>query len=663
MKKKLLFFLLIMPLFLNAIYIVEPTSGPYHPGTLIGFRVSQPIGYTVTWNWGDGTTSSGNDTNVFYHTYYNPGTFTISTSWNVTHLPEYYTITIDENRSISYSPSIIRINQEVTFTAQNFNTPKNLTWDFGDGTVRPNQSSSVKYTYLKSGTFTVKVYDFNGNQNYSPVTATIVVNLAQRQITYTPSAPREEQLITFYAENFLSSSVNWDFGDGTIKNNQGTTITHRFYKSGTYTVKAIEANLKDLAAVVISVRVSSDNRFIRLSKNEINPNENLRIEARNFYGQSVLWNFGDGTRLTSTRVVYHSYKVPGIYKISAIDEGGASLRTFTTTIRVLGISDQVNLLLAELQFDNGKYYRVVNLNDKNFYARLRIKARGTGLISGYWLIDGIPFAPFSEMAYQGEVKEITTRNLQIPSSVTGLHTLEIAFNKPWQEGVVTPVLKYFVTAQKPLLEIIAPADGKIFKAEDTIAISWKKFSAASRYEIAFSPTQFSFFENNRLNWLNCKLLTEYQITENIIKSFPPNQWIHFQVRALDSFGKVLAASDIQEFKIVSAAVEISLLEISDFNEAKTVHASRQIISSSDELLLKGQIKYSASTPYLILTIFYNNRLSDRLIFRNVKPQQMLEFESSLSQIEKGGQLVLQLTSSASPAQIVATEYYDIIKNE
>ena len=104
----------------------------------------------------------------------------------------------------------------------------------------------------------------------------------------------------------------------------------------------------------------------------------------------------------------HAYKLPGNYTITARDENGVSEKRFQAAVRVIGISDQVSLEIAEITLDNGKYYKVIPKKSKNIQAQLRMKMKGTGIVSGYWIVDGQPYQFFNETVYQGQIKTILT---------------------------------------------------------------------------------------------------------------------------------------------------------------------------------------------------------------------------------------------------------------
>ncbi len=185
----------------------------------------------------------------------------------------------------------------------------------------------------------------------------------------------------------------------------------------------------------------------------------MTVTALNFRGPQVLWDFGDGSTASAPGTVAgfggragiigpifmtHAYKLPGNYTISARDENGASEKRFQAVIRVLGVSDQVNVELAEITLDNGKYYKVVPKNSKNIRAQLKMKMRGTGIVSGYWIVDNQPYQFFNETVFQGQIKTIPTMEIPgLPVFDPGMHTITVQLTRPADE-IVFQTLRYFV---------------------------------------------------------------------------------------------------------------------------------------------------------------------------------------------------------------------------
>ena len=187
------------------------------------------------------------------------------------------------------------MGQPVTFNAMKFNTPNNIRWDFGDGTVLTNRSATVTHAFSIDGTFTVRAFDWDGDLTTQPVVLTLSVS--GRYITFTPAAPREEQRVTFNAVYFKSSTIDWNFGDGATIAAGPVSVTHSYTQKGTYTVSAKETNMAGLPPAVKTIAILPENRLVTASTQDGKVKESITFRAVNFRGPTVKWNFGDGTVL------------------------------------------------------------------------------------------------------------------------------------------------------------------------------------------------------------------------------------------------------------------------------------------------------------------------------------------------------------------------------
>jgi len=64
----------------------------------------------------------------------------------------------------SASSDNIRVGASVKFTSCSINA-KNYEWDFGDGTVSSKGDPSIEHTYVKAGTYIVKLKVKNGSKS------------------------------------------------------------------------------------------------------------------------------------------------------------------------------------------------------------------------------------------------------------------------------------------------------------------------------------------------------------------------------------------------------------------------------------------------------------------------------------------------------------------
>jgi PKD repeat protein len=656
----------------------SPSSGVINVGQALGYRFDCNDGNQVNIYFGDGSVLLGVSPNVdmfIFHTYRNPGTFTFHKRLIFTVTPsclwdEYRTVTVLENRTLTLDPAVPAAGQTVTFSAGNFNTPTDLAWDFGDGTRLSGQGSTVTHAYAQAGAYTLRVYDWNSNFKTTPVSMTVNVVIPVRQIVYTPELPRVDQEVLLQAANFRIDTIDWNFGDGTPMQTYSAAVAHRFQNPGTFTVSAIEHGYVNLAPATRAITILPDNRSLALSSPEVRVNEALTVTAVNFRGPLVLWNFGDGSTASTPvpvaarpsafpgpLIVTHVYARPGNYKITARDESGASAKKFAAAVRVLGISDSVALEAAEIALDNGKYYQVVPRNSKAIRARLQMKMRGTGIVSGYWIVDGQPSYFFNETAYQGQVKTIPTPEVPgLPTFDPGMHTITLQLTRPSTTVAVFPTLRYFVLPYENIIALLGPNDGAVLKEDAVASFSWERALGGSRYQIAFSPGLFPLLRADAdLAWRECPEGTRYTPDAETWRAIGRDRWTFWKVRAVDGAGVVVAESGIREMKVIVPGARIGIRRITDLDGRAIASAAGEVATRADRLLVHGTLTYPAPAEYLVLRVYAGGELVDQLLFRDVRQDEERPFETSLANPQGGSRVAFEVLKSSSPSVLVGYE--------
>jgi PKD repeat protein len=660
--KKILIILCFSFLFLN-LYSIEITpTAPYYVGNILTFSPTNPDSWTgrpVRWIFGDGNSIQVTGDQSVTHYYKNPGTYTVMLvdliSITTPNPTQTRVITIDEDRNIQISIPQPYVGQQITFTAINFNTPSDIFWEMGDGTTYSNQSNIINHIFSNAGTYIVKAYDWNGDLYTTPVTITVNITQPVRSIRiyYTSQSPRVDQPIYFETQNFVTSSIDWNFGDGHVVYGGSTNQTYRYQTPGTFTVTAKENLAAGQVLVTTSITILPENRHITISAPEVRINEEIVVTAYNFRGDYIWWDFGDGTQKSGLHTERHVYKRAGNFTITAQDENGESQKKFQVNIIVRGIDDIVNIEIAEIKLDNGKYYKVIPKNSKNIRAVLRMKMRGSGILSGYWIVDGNPYEFFNEVVHQGELKEIFTKRMPgLPVLESGIHTISVKLTKPAEVPITFPVLKYFVLPYENKVEILSPNDGYVTKEKDIPEFSWKEPKGGSKYKVAFSNYLYPILYNtNRLKWIDVNVKLNYKPEPDVWKNIKRNKWTYWKVKAFDSNENIIAESDIQDIKIVIASAEISISKITDL-DGNEIQINKNINSDKEDILVYGSVKYKGNSKYLILRVYADNELVDQLLFRDVKKNEERLFETSIPNKKRNTKVIFQVLNTSSPSVII-----------
>jgi len=567
------------------------------------------------------------------------------------------------------------VGMPITFTAVNFNTPGDITWDMGDGTTYARQKNIITHTYLKAGNFTVRAFDWNGSTATTPVSLALTF---ARSISYSPAQPRVDQPVDIRAISFGSDTIDWNFGDGTAPLVLSTAVSHRYQNPGTFNITALEHNAVNVAPLSRAITILPENRSLSLSVLEAKTDEPVTVTAVNFRGPQVLWDFGDGSTasgpgsvasfgsragMSGPAVMTHAYKLPGNFTITARDENGASEKRFQAVIRILGISDQVNLEIAEITLDNGKYYKVIPKNSKDIRAQLRMKMRGTGVVSGYWIVDGQPYQFFNETVYQGQIRTIITPEVPgLPVFDPGMHTVTAQLTRPAGE-VVFPTLRYFVLPYDNQIATLTPRDGAIIKEDEVAEFAWESALGGSYYQIAFAESLFPLMRNEEtLKWLDCPDRLRFTPDAGTWNGLRRNQWVFWKVRAMDSGKSVVAESGIQEMKIIVPGAKIGIQKITDMDGKPVVIGSGFTASRAEQLMIHGSLTYPAEAEYLIVRVYIGEDLVDQLLFRDLKKDEVRPFETSVPNGAGESRVTFQVLKSSSPSVLVGYEEL-IIKRE
>lgn len=202
---------------------------------------------------------------------------------------------------------------------------------------------------------------------------------------------------------------------------------------------------------------------------------------------------------------------------------------------------------VELYFENNRPEITV---DKD-YQKLKVYAKITfaysGLLEGYWEVDGRILSRVSEHLTTGNIVLLETPNtLQLPTFDPGTHVVKFVITSPSERMLPTPSLLYFVTAQglqrsQSVLKLIKPAGEASLKYEP-LMFTWDKHTVNSTYII-------QFYRESTLTPLfsACTMDTSYKLPSSLFREiFKPGTKYYWKVKA--SSGKGEAESPLQEFR-------------------------------------------------------------------------------------------------------------------
>ncbi|HEX4372559.1 MAG TPA: PKD domain-containing protein, partial [Puia sp.] len=292
-------------------------------GTPVSFQnTSTPPPSVANWDFGDGTTASGQNVS---HAYTTANTYTVklvnvfggcndSVSKPILVLaPPVANFKADD--SVTCSNSLT-----VNFTDLSTNAT-NWSWNFGDGTTSTAQSPSHTYTGYGNHTVTLTVSNSTGCSGTFAKTGYIQLVQPTVQITNLPLFGCAPFSLTPVIKDSLTGGVTsylWDFGDGTTST--ATTPPPHVYPAGTYVLKLTLTGAGGCTATTSdTVKVGT----IKPTAAFTSPTTACVDQPIIFTDQSTggvtqwLWDFGDGSTSANTNPST-SYPNAGSYTVKEI---------------------------------------------------------------------------------------------------------------------------------------------------------------------------------------------------------------------------------------------------------------------------------------------------------------------------------------------------------
>ena len=233
---------------------------------------------------------------------------------------------------------------EVKFTATGVQTPGNFfAWDFGDG--QSGTGPALTHVFQSEGRFTVVLTMTDARSNENKREALVVINNTRptANVEVDPTSGPAPLAVNFDASESLDPngqiiSQGWNFGDpisGTGADTTDLKTSHTYAAEGTYTATlTLTDNNFDTTvyAVAINVLPPLNAPVIKLSTTPPFVEEEdrkvvtgikplaVRFSAADSTddGQVVSydWDYGDGDKPESGKIVNHSFKENGTYKVT-----------------------------------------------------------------------------------------------------------------------------------------------------------------------------------------------------------------------------------------------------------------------------------------------------------------------------------------------------------
>jgi PKD repeat protein len=466
-------------------------SAPYVNGTVY-FDASSSYSYngTITnysWNWGDGSKSPTNSLPTITHVFKAQGTYTVTL--NVTDSQNLWG-TSQEQVSVSgptspvanftFFPDPTWIKAGTEFNAASSTPGWNGTgnppivsyiWNYGDGTKNTSSSAVTYHRFTTTGTFfvTLTVKDmrgWNGTAGQNVQVEKTGESPHAGFVIDSPPIPYVDGAVVFDASSSFSyygTIVNykWNWGDGSPE--QSTSyyvISHTFTSAGTFDVTLNVTDSFNLTSgnTVEPVQVLPTTPPVASFTVTPNPtwvNATTKFNATastpgwNGTGNppivSYIWNFGDGTNVTtSSKVTSHQFKTLGnFYTTLTVKDTRGWNGTTAVGIDVANVTLRVDVAVTGVGFaapPKGLYQIA-----RNYYQPYQGWA---GNISVTVLNNGTTAQSFSvTVSYSnGTFHSLGTQHV---TNLASLASTVLVY--PWNTSLLEPTMNYTITANATIL--------------------------------------------------------------------------------------------------------------------------------------------------------------------------------------------------------------------
>jgi len=346
---------------------VADANGPYSGMVNVavsfdGSASSDADGTIVAWNWdfGDGNSGTGAMPSNSYAAAGNyTVTLTVTDDEGATSAEAFSTATIDAPNAPPVAdangPYVGKVDVAVTFDGSASDDPDGSVvrydWDYGDGTVENDAGPTPSHTYAALGAYDVVLTVVDNDGDSAPASTRAIisdgVNLPPVADADGPYSGDAGELIVFdgSASSDADGTIDtydWDYGDGTMAADAGSTPSHTYAAAGNYQVSLTVTDNEgksDTATSTASVGAANvpptaeaGGPYPGVVGVDIPFDGSASFDADGSIALAS-WDFGDGSNGTGL-FAQHAYAAPGAYSVtlSVTDNDGD---VDTDTARVL----------------------------------------------------------------------------------------------------------------------------------------------------------------------------------------------------------------------------------------------------------------------------------------------------------------------------------------
>lgn len=193
-------------------------------------------------------------------------------------------------------------------------------WDFKDGTS--SILTNPEHAYVQGGLYKLTLIVTGYGACVDSASRLVTVKGPSGTLSYSPLAGCNTLNVAFKATTKNTSTLAWDFGDGTVLQTMDSLVSHTYDSYGRYVPRIVlidSANCKVSIFTNDTIRVAgiSANMALGLQKGCDSSLVTYKDSSAVFYDQitSYTWTTGDGVTLTGNNAS-HYYKTTGTYNVN-----------------------------------------------------------------------------------------------------------------------------------------------------------------------------------------------------------------------------------------------------------------------------------------------------------------------------------------------------------
>lgn len=249
--------------------------------------------------------------------------------------------------------------------------------------------------------------------------------------------------------------------------------------------------------------------------------------------------------ITGTPTVYESTT----FRVVAVDncgDGTVAQKDLSINIATPATSE-LTITRMQLSFDNGRAEITVNRNQPGLRANADIRFDGSGLLKGYWEVDGRLLSQVNQhLTYGKSIRLTSPATPFLPTFVEGSHRVRLVITSP-ENQIPFPEAIYYVTSEESTAGLVPiRADEPRNHAELVYApqtFRWEGDTKATVFLIEFfekggeDPVAAAYTKG-----------TAYELPESILtESFAAGKAYMWWVKSYDSEGNPVGVSDLSSF--------------------------------------------------------------------------------------------------------------------